>query len=35
MYKEKARFIKTSPNIDLTIYMTKNATHINEEEKDQ
>ena len=35
MYKEKARFIKTSRNIDLTIYMTKNATHINEEEKDQ
>ena len=34
MYKEKARFIKTSQNIDLTIYMIKNASQINEEEKD-
>lgn len=31
--QRKARFIKTSRNIDLTIYMTKNATHINEEER--
>ena len=34
MYKEKSRSTKTSPNIDLTIWMTKNASQIDEEEKD-
>lgn len=35
LYKEKPRSIKqTSPNINLTIQMTKNALQINEEEKD-
>ena len=31
--KENLQLMKT-PNIDLTIYMTKNASQINEEEKD-